>query len=273
MHRTLTRLILAAVALGLLSSTAVAQTATDTTTLAAAVADTSNQQVSLASVTAVAVGEILYVDGEAMLARAINSPYVTVSRGVQGSRAVPHNTGATVYVAPVAAVKPGRPPRGSCTRAAETYLPQIVPSLGEIWDCPSGAGVWVKLSGPEQAMTVTCRMLLIADMVDQSCFTADRPYYVTKITYVAKVAEAAGTLTVVPRRQQGTEAAASGDALATALNAVTSGIAAETVTTATLTTTTSLLILETGNRLGIDFTDDAAGELAGVTITFTLQPQ
>ena len=267
------RFLMAGVAGLTLHGVAFAQTAVDTTTLAAAVADSANQQVSLASVTAVAVGEILYVDGEAMLARAINSPYVTVSRGVQGTRAVPHNTGATVYVAPVAAVKTARPPRGACTRAAETYLPIIVANQGEIWDCPAGAGVWIKLSGPEQAMTVTCRMLLITDMVDQSCFTADRPYYVAKITYVSKVAESAGTLTVIPRRQQGTEAAASGDQLATALNAVTTGIAAETVTTATLTTTTSLLILETGNRLGIDFTDDAAGELAGVTITFTLIPQ
>jgi hypothetical protein len=40
-----------------------------------------------------------------------------------------------------------------------------------------------------------------------------------------------------------------------------------------LTATQSLLILAAGDRLGIDFTDDVAGELAGTLVTFTLVPR
>ena len=61
-------------------------------------------------------------------------------------------------------------------------------------------------------------------------------------------------------------------ALATAINAVTSGTAAQTVATATLTSTEANLIVNTGDRLGLDYTDDTAGELAGVTVTFFLYP-
>jgi hypothetical protein len=33
------------------------------------------------------------------------------------------------------------------------------------------------------------------------------------------------------------------------------------------------LQLAAGNRLGLDFTDDVAGELVGVIVTFTLWPR
>ena len=61
-------------------------------------------------------------------------------------------------------------------------------------------------------------------------------------------------------------------ALATAINSVAGTTPAETVVTATLTTSEALLILETGNRLGLDFTDDVPGELLGVVVTFYLYP-
>lgn len=251
---------------------AAAQTAVNSTTLAAAVASASDNQVRLTSTTTVAANDVLYVDSEAMLVRAVNSPYVTVARGIDGTAGALHTTLSTVYTGPRIRFAQSTPVRGSCTRTSETYLPRIVPSRGEVWDCLAGAGVWIKTNGGS-AMVVTCRALLIADMVDQSCFTADRPYYLTKITEVHKVAEAGGTLTLIPRRQTTTQAAASGDALATAIDMVTTGNAAQTVKTATLTTTGSLLIINPGNRLGLDFTDDTAGELADVLVTFTLIPQ
>ena len=37
--------------------------------------------------------------------------------------------------------------------------------------------------------SVTCRMQLLLDMIDQSCFIADRVYTVTRIDYIATVAE------------------------------------------------------------------------------------
>jgi hypothetical protein len=267
------------VTVGLLVALAVpafAQTTLNSTTLAAAVTATASQ-IQLASTSNISVGDrMVVVTGnvarEVMRVTAVNSPYVQVAR-----RAMPlpglvdtsaHASGSTVYTG-----ARGRfyqsDVAGVCTSTAEAYLPHISLTSGFISQC-SPAGVWYRL---DQTFTQTCRMLLIADMVDQSCYTVDRPLVLVGATYVSKVAESAGTLTVRIMREQSTEAAASGDLLATAWNAVTSGIAAETVTSATLSATSSFLLLSAGERLGVDFTDDTAGELAGVTITFTLAPR
>lgn len=244
-----------------------AQTALNSTTLSTAIADEKTTAIVLASTTNVAVGDYLVVEREFMKVRQV-SPTV-VSRGAS---AAPHGSGTVVYSGANARFYADRPRVGSCTRVNERYLPHIVNPTGEVYDCPTGAGVWVYQNDPA-ALTVQCRMLLIADMVDQSCFTADRPYVITKITEVHKVAEASGTLTMIPKKQTTTQAPASGTALATAIDGVTTGNAAETVKTATLTTTASALLLAAGDRIGIDFTDDTAGELAGVTFTFTLSPR
>lgn len=268
-----TILALVLVTLGLCSQTALAQTAVNATTIAAALSATANQ-VALTSASTVAVNDILYVDQEAMRVRSISGVYATVARGVEGTSATAHNTLAAIYTGPRVRFMQPVPRRGSCTRTAETYLPRIVPSAGQIWDCPAGAGTWVLSSSAGLARTVECFVgVLVTANVDQTCFIADRPYYVSKIQEIHTTAESAGTLTIIPRRQQGTEAAASGDALATAIDMVGAGAVAQTLKTATLTTTTAFLILNAGDRLGLDFTDDVAGELAGVLVTFTLMPQ
>lgn len=116
---------------------------------------------------------------------------------------------------------------------------------------------------------VTCTVLEVAGMVDQSCFIADKIYTVAQITVIFTVSEGSGTLTLIPRKQEGVEAAASGQALATAMDMTGT---AETLITATLTGTGADLILAVGDRLGLDFTDDTAGVLAGLVVTFTLNP-
>lgn len=117
---------------------------------------------------------------------------------------------------------------------------------------------------------VTCTASLFTDAIDKSCFIADRAYTITRIDEVHTVAEAGGTLTIMPRKQVGTEAPASGDAL---LSAAFNGLGtAETVQNGSLTATGADLILAAGNRIGLDFTDDTAGELSGVVVTFTLIP-
>jgi hypothetical protein len=264
--RILTRLLIGAVLVAGLATPAAAQTALNETTVSTAMTASQNFIV-LASATGVDAGDGIYVDREFMIVAGsyVSGTRVPVIRGVNGLGG-PHAAGVLVYIgAPLAFINVDR--TGSCVASAETYLPQINVSNGAIWDCSSTVEKWVNL---RNRIAVTCRALLVADQIDQSCFTADRQYLVTKITYVATTAEAAGTLTIIPRRQQSTEAPASGDALATAINAVTSGTAAQTVATATLTATESLLILEAGDRLGLDYTDDVAGELAGVTVTFYL---
>lgn len=252
-----------------------AQTTLTSTTLAAAVTAGTNPatQINVASATGIEVDDLIAVladnrVSEVMRVRAINGTYITVSRGVD-SRAVAHLSGATLYHAPAAQFYRNDPPVGSdCERSEEQYLPHINTSSKLITECSTG-DVWYRL---DQQFNVSCSTgVLFGDSIDQTCWTARRDYVVTAISYVSRVAESAGTLTVIPRRQQGTEAPASGDSLATAISGVST--VAETVTAFTLTTTGADLLLDAGDRLGIDFTDDVAGELAGVIITFTLAPR
>lgn len=266
--RTLTATVSLVLALAVSVS---AQTTLTSTTLAAA-ATASATQVSVASATGIEVGDYLAVlarnqVAELMTVRAVNGTFITVSRGTQFP-AVAHLSGATLYHAPPAQFYTTDPVVGSaCTRASELYLPHINRTSRTVSQC-STASVWYRL---DEQFVVDCYTgALATGSVDQTCWTANGNYVITAISYVSKVAESAGTLTVIPRRQQGTEAPASGDSLGTAISGVST--VAETVTAFTLTTTGADLLLDSGDRLGIDFTDDVAGELLGVVVAFTLAP-
>lgn len=252
-------------------ASAFAQTSLNSTTFSVAVA-AGDTAVTVASASNISVGDLIFANREAMRVTSIASTRMQVVRGAGGTTVNAHPASAVVYTGVPARFYASVPVGSTCSRATERFVPHIVLPGGDIWDCFTGANAWVLLNSPN-AVSVTCRALLIADMVDQSCFTADRAFVVTKITEVHKVAEAGGTLTLIPRRQTGTQAAASGDALATAIDMVTTGNAAQTVKTATLATNKALLILAPGDRLGLDFTDDTAGELADVLVTFTLVPR
>lgn len=273
------------VTVGLLLALAVpafAQTTLNSTTLAAAVTNENASQFQLASTSNISAGDLLaIVSGnvvrEIALVRAVASPYVTVTRDEialsTDRKARKHASGATVYTGArgrfygTAGVAD---PAGPCTSSAETYLPHISLQTGFVYQCAAGGGSWYRL---DQQFRIACRALLVADQIDQSCFTADGPLVVTGISFVSTTAEAGGTLTTIPRKHTSTDACASGTALATALSAVSATTAAQTVTSYTLSTTAAALQLSSGNRLCVDFTDDVAGELAGVTVTFTLAPR
>ena len=267
------RTVLGLIALLFLTGVSVqAQTTLDSTTLSAAITSTSATSITLASTSDLAIGEVLFVDREAMLVRTV-SP-TTVTRGHANTRPATHGNGALVYVEVAGAYYSNAPAIGSsCERTEERYLPHVVLPSGEVWDCPTSSDAWVYLNDPA-ALTIHCDVGPLATAnVDQTCFIADRNYVVTKIQEIHTTAESAGALTLIPRRQQGTEAAASGDALATAIDMVGAGAVAQTLKTATLTTTTANLLINAGDRLGLDFTDDVAGELAGVVVTFQLSPR
>lgn len=266
------RNLILTVALALLAAVPVyAQTTVDSTTLAAAVTATANQ-VSVTSATNVAVGNILFVDREAMRVSALSGTVATVTRGFNGTAARAHAALATLYTGPPVEFYASEVVVGStCTATAEQYTPRIVLPTGNVYKCSNST--WEQIGAEVNAIYVTCRALLVADQIDQSCFTADRDFVVAGITEVHTTAESAGTLTLIVRRQEGTEASASGDALITALDMVGAGAVAQTVKTATLTATSSLLILDAGDRIGLDFTDDVAGELAGVVVTVKLIPR
>jgi hypothetical protein len=180
----------------------------------------------------------------------------------RGRRSVPIGrlastpTGSTVYTGAKTRFY-GNDVNGACTQAQEQYLPHISVTTGFVYQC-SPAGVWYRL---DQQFTVKCWSgALFTSSIDQTCWLADNNYVVTAINEVHTVKEAGGTLTLIPRKATGTQATASGAALATALD-MAAAATVETVRAATFTTTSADLLLVAGNRLGLDFTDDVAGEL------------
>lgn len=111
--------------------------------------------------------------------------------------------------------------------------------------------------------------LLVADQVDMQAFIAHRAMKLVAAYEIHKTAESGGTLHIQLTRCQGTEAAASGDVLLS--NNSSAGFdgtgTAQTLQTGTIITTNAVNEFAAGNRLGIDYTGDTAGELVGVTIT------
>jgi len=142
------------ISLGL--STAVsAQSATPSTTLAAAITTPSpgvpaGNRVTLASGSGVVVGSLLVVDREIMIVSDISaSPAFIVRRSGAGSSVVTtHANSSTVYVIPPTA--PGTivtlDPAGSCTASNYTYLPLINIQSGNLSQC--SAGTWVDAAMP-----------------------------------------------------------------------------------------------------------------------------
>jgi len=95
----------------------------------------------------------LFVDRELMQVRAVSGTTITVIRGMAGTGANSHASGALVFVVPTsamgawsgdgfaAAAQGPSVPQGSCTRANEPFLPRIQFSSGTISDCDGGQ--WV----------------------------------------------------------------------------------------------------------------------------------
>lgn len=177
-------LLLAAV---LVASVANAQTALSTTTLSAAV-DNSTRTVSVASATGIDVGDLIFVDREAMEVRGVSGTALTVNRGYRGFTA-PHATAALVYFGAKDNFYQSVPLGGACTRTSELFLPRIVLNEGDVWDCPVGAQVWTLLNSPT---TQTARSVWFnldngaGTTIDDVILRESRPIVVTacRILYV-----------------------------------------------------------------------------------------
>ncbi len=115
----------------------------------------------------------------------------------------------------------------------------------------------------------TYTALLLADQVDMQGIIAPAAMQLVSASFICKTPESAGTLNIQLTRCQGVEAAASGDVLlsnntSAGFNAVCT---AQTLEAGVIITTANVHQFAAGNRLGIDYTGDTAGELVGVTIT------
>jgi hypothetical protein len=121
----------------LLASLAFGQATLRSTNFSSAVS-ASDAFVNVASASGIAVGDILFVDREAMKVLSIDSTRLNVRRGYE-SPASAHNTTTTVYA---------DDPKyfglvdkaGACTSTAEVVLPRVNIRSGKIFDCISS--VW-----------------------------------------------------------------------------------------------------------------------------------
>lgn len=133
--------VLIAAVLFVLPWSASAQLAPVTTTLAAAMTDSSSQTMTVASATGItassaSVTTMALIDGrEVVQVRSISGTLVGITRGISGT-ATPHLSGASVVVGIPQFFQPKDKVGGtSCTAANEPVLPVYVPQTGHRWNC------------------------------------------------------------------------------------------------------------------------------------------
>ncbi len=161
------------VAVGMVPKAALAQATINQTTLSAAVSASTNTIV-LASAATVVAGQLVYIDREALLIQAVSSTTLTVQRGVNGTLAARHASGAAVFTGPQNYFY-GNDVTGPCTATTEVALPHINVASGNIFDCKES--FWARftdagnpIGGPENLVggpatkvyTVTATAITIA---------------------------------------------------------------------------------------------------------------
>lgn len=156
--KTLNRLTLYFVAVVLVSLSAYGQATMTQTTLSAAVANT-DSFISVASATGISVGNLAYVDREAMLVSAINGTVLSVIRGWAGTTAgtIPgtgHASGAVVYVGTPAQFFTNDPQVGTCTASNYPVSPMVAIATGRVWTCVNSN--WMLADGLYVLPTSAC---------------------------------------------------------------------------------------------------------------------
>jgi hypothetical protein len=141
-------LFVAALLVALAPWVAPSQTNITRTTLSAAVSETAST-VSVASATTVTAGNYLYVEspyggpGELMSISSVSGTTATVRRGVNGTQAMSHLNGMSVWAQAAHAFYAADPyPMGGCTQANQLFLPHINARTGAMFDCDA-RGVWM----------------------------------------------------------------------------------------------------------------------------------
>lgn len=146
-------LLTAALAVSLVPS-GFAQTTLSTTTLTQAATETGDQ-IAVLSTSGIAVNDYVFIDREFMQVRAINSPYLRVSRGVN-SVASPHVNFSVVTFGARTRFYANDPKPGRCTRGSDgaEFLPHISVSTGNSWDCPATVLQSWQLMNPRGVQTI-----------------------------------------------------------------------------------------------------------------------
>ncbi|KKM63481.1 hypothetical protein LCGC14_1511060, partial [marine sediment metagenome] len=127
-----------------------AQATLTSTTLSAAVTDTSGRTLTVASATDFAVDSLLYVNHEAMVITAVSGTVISVTRGAAGTKASTHQSATTVYVG-VQYYFSSTDRSGSCTSTNEVVLPVINVSNGNLYTCSDSQWALQKTFGTIEA--------------------------------------------------------------------------------------------------------------------------
>lgn len=135
MNRIFKSILLTILLALLVAAPGLGQTVITTTTLSAALNGTATT-FAVASASGITVGDIMWIDKEAMDVRSISGTNIGVVRGVGGSRADNHVSGALVYHE-VPAGFIGNDLVGTCTAGSEfpNYTPLINARTGSMFSC------------------------------------------------------------------------------------------------------------------------------------------
>ena len=147
MNNSINRFVAASILLvGLLVAfPASAQTTLTQTALSAAVTTTNDNTITVVSATTFAAGTThAVIDAEEMAVVSVSGTTIGVVRGINGTVAATHASGAVVYVgSPTYFSSVGR--YGSCTATNERVLPIIVPTEQKYYTCSSSNWVSANL--------------------------------------------------------------------------------------------------------------------------------
>ena len=159
------------------------------TTLGSAITASQNQ-LSLAAVTGISgasTGNLtdIYVDKELMQVLTVNTTAktVTVIRGVSGTQAAAHISGALVLAAAPPAFQ-NYDPEGSCTASSTPAQPWINTRTGNQWLCSSKTGEWVAGFGNSGTSGVGAG--LSADVASANTILPSGPLFQTTGTVIMK---------------------------------------------------------------------------------------
>ena len=150
MKNTIRLFVILAMIMAMMPQGLFAQTATTRTSLSAAITSANATSMTVLSATGFtastqSVGQYAYMDKEAVLITSVAALVIGIRRGQLGTVATPHLSTAFVWAGP-RDVFISAEPSGRCTRANETYLPQVHTVTGNVYDC---------ILGPSAATGVT----------------------------------------------------------------------------------------------------------------------
>jgi hypothetical protein len=141
--------------MALLSGLAFGQATMTQTTITEPVTASSGE-LTVASVTGFTVGNIVFIDKEAMRIVSINSANlnVNVDRGAFGTGAVAHVDNSVAFTGTKASFL-NQDPSGACTRSQIVALPTAALATGRMWDCDAVIG-WYQTRGDYRLIKNVC---------------------------------------------------------------------------------------------------------------------